>query len=201
MSETVMTTRAKRSLAEAEAASAAAVAAPRSRSTRAKTVEEPDYKSMSAEELFWTGYGRFNAKEVEKITGGTKDCHATLHFCLSDGTSGVVVGSTGKGCGHAEVHAAYLFVGRCKTPAAYREFQHIREGIRMECTGKTVCIHCAAFLGLLRIKAYDEHTKKCRDPMGSTEWSMPQRLMTFMGRLLNVTPEHLIGFRSADTRE
>ena len=85
-------------------------------------------------------------------------------------------GETGKGCGHAEMHALAQYAD-----SAYDKIKgkvDIFEGkdIVVSCPGKPCCLWCSVVLGIVGAGPKDAATTKASKRMGSTSWGVSDNL-------------------------
>jgi hypothetical protein len=131
-----------------------------------------------------TGYGRFAAAEGHS-NDGSESCDAMIWYLNNRGHWKYIAGSTGKGAGHAEMHALSQFVtnicnGDLEVFRSIQAFGDGNSGVLVECESKPCCLYCSAMLGLLGIPPKDSKTKKAPQRMGGTQWGMTSSLRTFM---------------------
>jgi hypothetical protein len=141
------------------------------------------------------GYDRFDAN-VANFNDGNEDCTALIWYVDTDSRWHYIAGATGKGAGHAEMHALSQFVtnvcnGSVETFNEYKSYG----SILVECEAKPCCRYCSAVLGLLGIGPKDSQTTKSPRRAGSTQWAIVSSLRTFLS---DVTGYSVITFTSID---
>ena len=109
-------------------------------------------------------YGAFGAEE-RSVGDGKQTTSVTLDL----GRRVKYEGKTGQGHGHAEIDALYQALIRNERDVDFLN------GSVLTCEAKSVCVHCATILGLLRIRP-SVRTFKTSKTMGSTQWSLPPDL-------------------------
>jgi tRNA(Arg) A34 adenosine deaminase TadA len=132
------------------------------------------------------GYDAF-AAEKGRVNDGNQDCVAYIAYRDSDiATTKWIVGSTGKGAGHAEMHALTQFVTNECDGKVSKFKEYAKYGIEVMCEAKPCCLYCSAILGMLRIKPWDHCTTKSDKRMGSTQWAINMSLRTFMSEYTGI---------------
>jgi hypothetical protein len=118
-----------------------------------------------------TNWDAFNG---EKLVGGdgAESCEVNLFYAVKPVTTGyfVIKGSTGKGYGHAEMHALHQLLVEIGV-AAFDNYD-----VRIDCTKKPCCARCSVVLGFLGVKVANGATKKSNKCMGSTQWGVSMKV-------------------------
>jgi hypothetical protein len=153
--------------------------------------------SMAWQNIVAAGYNSFAAIE-QNFNDGAQDCTAAVWYpSPRSGRWKYLVGATGQGCGHAEMHALSQFTNNvCGNDVA--TFRDIRGGrLFVECESKPCCLYCSAVLGLLGIEPKDASTRKWKKRMGGTQWAITPQFRTFVANASGYNANDLAQFDSS----
>jgi hypothetical protein len=126
------------------------------------------------------GYDAF-AATVGDENDGSEACLAGIAYLPAPDADHVwIVGSTGKGAGHAEMHALAQFVTNICGGRVDKFQDYARGDIAIYCEAKPCCRYCSSIMGLLGIRPWSKKTKKSPIRMGGTQWTTSMALRTFL---------------------
>lgn len=141
----------------------------------------PTYKG----DLLDDGYAAFDTDERE-FNDGEESCTATLTATDRANKSVKYLGETGKGAGHAEIHALVQFLKAISySITAFDDYN-----LTITCLSKPCCKRCSAVMGLLKIAATGG-TYKSSKSMGSTSYSLPPDVRQFLAKRLVTTEQKI----------
>lgn len=133
------------------------------------------------------GFDDFDAPVSDE--GGDGSQSTSVRLRLVDGDKTVdIAGTTGSGCGHAEMHALHQAL------TTHRALFESASSRTLTCTEKPCCFQCSVILGLLDIDA-GEATNKSKKPMGSTEWGASAEVKAYVTEQTGVPFEQIAAVR------